>query len=132
MNVSFCFCIQNLFLYIFLPLAILYCSPKRHPRSAELGREGFDNETVPKLTTSPRKQKHMDAHHRNEGNDEGEEGGEIWLQSLQQHRFRIRWFTPLMELYLCDHATLAAAHALWERNIVNPNSSRIIFETQKK
>ncbi len=124
--------LKIIFFCIFLPLTVLYCSPKRRPRSAELGREAFDDETVPKLTTSPRKQKHMDVHHRNEGSHEGEEGGEIGLQSLQEHRFRIRWFTPLMELYLCGYATLAAAHALWERNIVNPNSSRIIFETQKK
>jgi PhzF family phenazine biosynthesis protein len=28
--------------------------------------------------------------------------------------FRLRWFTPLTEVDLCGHATLAAAHVLWE------------------
>jgi len=28
-------------------------------------------------------------------------------------RFDLRWFTPAMEVPLCGHATLAAAHALW-------------------
>lgn len=28
--------------------------------------------------------------------------------------FRLRWFTPAVEVPLCGHATLAAAHALWE------------------
>lgn len=29
--------------------------------------------------------------------------------------FRLRWFTPTKEVDLCGHATLAAAHALWEQ-----------------
>ena len=28
--------------------------------------------------------------------------------------FDLRWFTPLAEVRLCGHATLASAHALWE------------------
>ncbi|MEW6337654.1 MAG: PhzF family phenazine biosynthesis protein [Acidobacteriota bacterium] len=28
--------------------------------------------------------------------------------------FRLRWFTPEVEVELCGHATLASAHALWE------------------
>lgn len=28
--------------------------------------------------------------------------------------FQLRWFTPLVEVDLCGHATLAAAHVLWE------------------
>ena len=27
----------------------------------------------------------------------------------------LRWFTPTVEVDLCGHATLASAHALWER-----------------
>lgn len=30
-----------------------------------------------------------------------------------QNRFEIRWFTPTVEVDLCGHATLAAAHVLW-------------------
>lgn len=29
-------------------------------------------------------------------------------------RFRLRWFTPVNEVDLCGHATLASAHFLWE------------------
>ncbi len=28
--------------------------------------------------------------------------------------YRLRWFTPALEVDLCGHATLAAAHVLWE------------------
>jgi PhzF family phenazine biosynthesis protein len=28
--------------------------------------------------------------------------------------YKLRWFTPAMEVDLCGHATLAAAHVLWE------------------
>jgi predicted PhzF superfamily epimerase YddE/YHI9 len=31
-----------------------------------------------------------------------------------QQGFDLRWFTPLKEVRLCGHATLASAHALWE------------------
>lgn len=36
--------------------------------------------------------------------------------------FDLRWFTPVAEVELCGHATLAAAHILWERNILKPES----------
>src|SRR5262245_63101144 len=29
--------------------------------------------------------------------------------------YDLRWFTPAMEIPLCGHATLASAHALWQR-----------------
>ena len=32
--------------------------------------------------------------------------------------FAIRWFTPVLEVDLCGHATLASAHALWEEGTV--------------
>jgi PhzF family phenazine biosynthesis protein len=53
---------------------------------------------------------------------------EEWMQSVAAemnlsetaflHRegtvFRLRWFTPTVEVDLCGHATLASAHVLWE------------------
>jgi PhzF family phenazine biosynthesis protein len=54
---------------------------------------------------------------------------DVWMQSvaremkhsetafcipLQDGGFRLRWFTPGGEVRLCGHATLAAAHVLWE------------------
>jgi predicted PhzF superfamily epimerase YddE/YHI9 len=32
--------------------------------------------------------------------------------------FDLRWFTPVAEVELCGHATLAAAHVLWETGVV--------------
>lgn len=35
-------------------------------------------------------------------------------------RFCLRWFTPTVEVDLCGHATLAAAHLLWEAGELAP------------
>ncbi len=32
----------------------------------------------------------------------------------EEDGYRLRWFTPAVEVDLCGHATLAAAHVLWE------------------
>ncbi len=37
--------------------------------------------------------------------------------------FRLRWFTPAVEVALCGHATLAAAHVLWEEGILAPGET---------
>jgi PhzF family phenazine biosynthesis protein len=34
--------------------------------------------------------------------------------------YRLRWFTPEVEVDLCGHATLASAHILWEEKIEGP------------
>ena len=39
--------------------------------------------------------------------------------------YEIRWFTPAVEVDLCGHATLAAAHVLF--NHLNHNSNEIVF-----
>jgi len=53
---------------------------------------------------------------------------DLWMQAVARemnlsetaflHRetdaWRLRWFTPAVEVDLCGHATLAAAHVLWE------------------
>ena len=33
--------------------------------------------------------------------------------------FELRWFTPLTEVDLCGHATLASAHVLWETGVAS-------------
>lgn len=35
--------------------------------------------------------------------------------------YNLRWFTPVTEVDLCGHATLASAHVLWEKNCLNPD-----------
>ena len=42
--------------------------------------------------------------------------------------YRLRWFTPTVEVPLCGHATLASAHVLWRVGAV-PTTAPIAFET---
>jgi PhzF family phenazine biosynthesis protein len=44
-------------------------------------------------------------------------------------KFSLRWFTPRVEVDLCGHATLAAAHILWEDGHL-PTSETALFETR--
>jgi PhzF family phenazine biosynthesis protein len=37
--------------------------------------------------------------------------------------WRLRWFTPKVEVNLCGHATLASAHALWETGRAEPQEA---------
>jgi PhzF family phenazine biosynthesis protein len=36
--------------------------------------------------------------------------------------YRLRWFTPIVEVDLCGHATLASAHVLWEDGHLAPDA----------
>jgi PhzF family phenazine biosynthesis protein len=42
--------------------------------------------------------------------------------------YGLRWFTPVFEVDLCGHATLASAHILWEEKIEGPEP--LNFETR--
>ena len=37
--------------------------------------------------------------------------------------YGLRWFTPVAEVDLCGHATLASAHVLWERGALGPEET---------
>jgi PhzF family phenazine biosynthesis protein len=66
-----------------------------------------------------------------------------WLQSIaaemnlsetafllpEEKGFRLRWFTPKVEVELCGHATLASAHVLFETHEVSTDKT-IQFHTQ--
>jgi PhzF family phenazine biosynthesis protein len=41
--------------------------------------------------------------------------------------YRLRWFTPVVEVPLCGHATLASAAVVMER--LEPTRSRVVFQT---
>ena len=43
--------------------------------------------------------------------------------------FRLRWFTPTLEVDLCGHATLASAHVLWETGLL-ARDRRACFNTR--
>jgi PhzF family phenazine biosynthesis protein len=38
----------------------------------------------------------------------------------QNGGYALRWFTPVIEVALCGHATLASAHVLWEKGYLTP------------
>ena len=42
--------------------------------------------------------------------------------------YKLKWFTPAVEVELCGHATIASIHYLTERGIIKNNSS-VTFET---
>jgi len=62
---------------------------------------------------------------------------DIWMQKLAQEMnlsetaflqkrgdgFNLRWFTPLVEVDLCGHATLASAHILWEQGLLRADEA---------
>ena len=41
-----------------------------------------------------------------------------FLEPAEAGAWELRWFTPMREVDLCGHATLAAAHALWASETV--------------
>lgn len=47
----------------------------------------------------------------------------------QDDGFRLRWFTPKVEVALCGHATLASAHVLFQEGLARPDET-IRFHTQ--
>jgi PhzF family phenazine biosynthesis protein len=49
------------------------------------------------------------------------------LKSADANRFGLRWFTPALEVPLCGHATLAAAHALYSE--IGVNGAEVLFDT---
>ncbi|MBB6633450.1 PhzF family phenazine biosynthesis protein [Cohnella thailandensis] len=72
---------------------------------------------------------------------EGEWPEDEWLQKVaaemnlsetafvapEGDEFRLRWFTPEVEVDLCGHATLATAHILWEQG---ESRGRLRFRTR--
>lgn len=65
-----------------------------------------------------------------------EPGDAAWMQQVaremnlaetaflyRQEGFSLRWFTPMVEVDLCGHATLASAHVLWEEGYLSADES---------
>jgi len=66
---------------------------------------------------------------------------ESWMQSVASEMnlsetaflhpegdgYRLRWFTPVVEVALCGHATLASAHVLWETRKLPATASARFF-----
>jgi len=48
---------------------------------------------------------------------------------INQSNISLRWFTPIREVDLCGHATIAAAYALWDTGIVH-KMDQIKFATK--
>ncbi|MCS5710027.1 PhzF family phenazine biosynthesis isomerase [Candidatus Berkiella aquae] len=45
----------------------------------------------------------------------------VFVKKINENHFHIRWFTPLVEVKLCGHATMAAAHILFQEKLVTKN-----------
>ena len=43
--------------------------------------------------------------------------------------YKLRWFTPVKEVDLCGHATLASAHILWEEGLLSKDQTAL-FDTR--
>ncbi len=70
-----------------------------------------------------------------------ETADETWMQDVanemnlsetaflvqQEDGYNLRWFTPVVEVELCGHATLASAHILWEQGLVAPDAQARFF-----
>jgi PhzF family phenazine biosynthesis protein len=68
-------------------------------------------------------------------------GDEKWMQLIAREMnlsetaflvqrdggYDLRWFTPLAEVELCGHATLASAHFLWEQRHLSPDQPARFF-----
>jgi PhzF family phenazine biosynthesis protein len=48
---------------------------------------------------------------------------------LENGAYHLRWFTPVIEVALCGHATLASAHVLWEEGHL-PHDQTAQFDTR--
>lgn len=46
--------------------------------------------------------------------------------------YRLRWFTPTVEVDLCGHATLATAHVLWEDGHLAPDDPAVFYTRSGK
>lgn len=51
-----------------------------------------------------------------------------FISSSNKADFKLKWFTPAIEVELCGHATIASLHYLAERKIIKSKSS-VTFET---
>lgn len=72
-----------------------------------------------------------------------DERPDSWLQSVASEMnlaetaflrrdgdaWRLRWFTPALEVDLCGHATLASAHVLWQAGYEEPGAT-LAFDTR--
>ena len=52
-----------------------------------------------------------------------------FLQKSDKADYSLRWFTPIVEVDLCGHATLASIHYLKEMNLLE-NNSDLTFDTR--
>ncbi|MEG0009841.1 MAG: PhzF family phenazine biosynthesis protein [Aeromonas sp.] len=52
-----------------------------------------------------------------------------FLTPLGTAHYQLRWFTPALEVDLCGHGTLAAAHAIWESGLATVDEV-LRFETR--
>jgi PhzF family phenazine biosynthesis protein len=52
-----------------------------------------------------------------------------FLTKRGHNHFHIRWFTPTVEVELCGHATLAAAHVLFQQQLIDNVNESVQFDS---
>jgi len=52
-----------------------------------------------------------------------------FLWKLETDTYSLRWFTPTVEVDLCGHATLAAAHVLFSQNLIAGSEVRFVTKS---
>ncbi len=69
---------------------------------------------------------------------------EVWLRAVANElgapmtaflrvtndSLHLRWFAPTMEVHICGHATMAAAHAVWSEGLVDSGED-VVFATKR-
>ncbi len=50
-----------------------------------------------------------------------------FVEKIKKDEYRLRWFTPKVEIKLCGHATLATAHIIFEQ--LDVKSDKVSFHT---
>ncbi|MGK4475444.1 PhzF family phenazine biosynthesis protein [Aeromonas molluscorum] len=52
-----------------------------------------------------------------------------FVEAITGDHYRLRWFTPQVEVALCGHGTLAAAHVIWTQGLAAPGQP-LSFDTR--
>ncbi len=54
----------------------------------------------------------------------------FYVYNVETNRYHIRWFTPLLEVDLCGHATLATAYVIFNLESFTSDADQILFDSR--
>ena len=109
------------------PAAIVFCTGGESDRWMQL--VAFENNLAETAFLTPRMPRKFEAEQPSAAASPSSSSSSS--SSSLASSFDIRWFTPNAEVALCGHATLAAAHVLFESGRVPKCQEPIFFHTRK-